>query len=130
MLLNPYKNHPHDQPKMLFPPKALEYLMHDAIDRVRLLDDEDSITEGLSTFFTGGHHRASIGVRFETVKGPVVASDTAFLYANVEENHPLGISENIYETLDAYRRFREQSEIFVPLYEQRIFERHPEGVIA
>jgi hypothetical protein len=68
-------------------------------------------------------------VQFETAKGTVVASDAAFQYANVEEGKILGISENIYEALDAYRRFRE-ADVFVPLYEKRVFDRYPDGVIA
>lgn len=126
---NPYPEHPHDFRPMVFPPRILEYLIYEAHDRIRLLEDEDEIRPGLSTFFTGVHHRASIAVQFQTQKGSVVVSDAAFQFANVEEGKVLGISENMYEALDAYRRFR-RADIFVPLYEKRVFDRYPNGEIA
>jgi len=127
---NPYPNHPHDQPRMMFPPGILDHLIYEARDRIRLLEDEDEIAPGLSTFFTGVHHRASIAVQFETAKGRVVASDAAFRYRNVEQNDILGINESMYEALDAYERFRRDAQIFIPLYEQKVLERHPGGKIA
>jgi glyoxylase-like metal-dependent hydrolase (beta-lactamase superfamily II) len=126
---NPYPEHPHDFRPMVFPPLILQYLIYDAHDRIRLLDDEDEILPGFSTFFTGTHHRASIAVQFETAKGAVVVSDAAFQFANVEEGKLLGINENMYEALEAYRRFR-KADLFIPLYEKRVFERYPNGVIA
>lgn len=126
---NPYPEHPHDFRPMVFPPRILQHLIYDAHDRIRLLDDEDELLPGLSTYFTGVHHRASIAVQFQTAKGVVVVSDAAFQFANVEGKKILGISENIYEALEAYRRFREV-DAFIPLYEKRVFERYPDGVIA
>jgi glyoxylase-like metal-dependent hydrolase (beta-lactamase superfamily II) len=127
---NPYPNHPHDIPAMMFPPRIMEHLLYEARNRIRLLDDEDEIAPGLSTFFTGVHHRASVAVRFETNVGVVIASDSAFRYRNVEEDAILGINESMYEALDAYARFRREAAIFVPLYEQRVFDRHPGGRVA
>jgi hypothetical protein len=114
---------------MVFPPRILEHLVYEAPARIRLLEDEDEVAPGLSTFWTGVHHRASIGVQFQTAGGTVVCSDSAFQFANVEEGKILGISESMYEALDAYRRFR-QADHFVPLYEKRVFERYPGGRIA
>jgi glyoxylase-like metal-dependent hydrolase (beta-lactamase superfamily II) len=126
---NPYPNHPHDFAPMVFPPRVLEHLVYEARERIHLLADEEELAPGLSVFWTGAHHRASIAVRFETSVGAVVASDSAFLYANVEEGKLLGINESMYEALDAYARFRE-ADVFVPLYEKRVFERHPGGTVA
>lgn len=128
--MNPYPSHPHDFAPMVFPPKVMEHLVYAARERIRLLDDEDEVAPGFSTFWTGAHHRASIAVRFDTAVGAIVASDSAFLYANVEDRKLLGINESMYEALDAYERFRREADIFVPLYEKRVFERHPEGRIA
>ncbi len=36
----------------------------------------------------------------------------------------------MYEALDAYERFRRDAQIFIPLYEQKVLERHPGGKIA
>jgi glyoxylase-like metal-dependent hydrolase (beta-lactamase superfamily II) len=127
---NPYPNHPHDIARMMFPPRIMEHLIYEARDRIRLLDDEDTLAPGLSTFFTGVHHRASIAVRFETAAGTVIASDSAFRYRNVEAGEILGINENMYEALDAYARFRREADILIPLYEDEVFERHPGGRVA
>jgi glyoxylase-like metal-dependent hydrolase (beta-lactamase superfamily II) len=127
---NPYPHHPHDIPRMMFPPRILEHLIYEARERIRLLADEDTVAPGVSTFFTGGHHRSSIGVRFETAKGAVIASDTAFRYRHIEENQLLGINESMYETLDAYARFRRDATIVIPLYEQLVLERYPDGRVG
>ncbi len=128
--MNPYPNHPHDFPPMVFPPKVLHYLIYEARERIRLLAEEDEIAPGLSTFWTGAHHRASIAVKFQTASGAAIASDAAFVYANVEERKLLGINESMYEALDAYERFRQEADIFIPLYEKQVFERYPGGKIA
>jgi hypothetical protein len=48
----------------------------------------------------------------------------------VESDHPIGISENIYESLACYDRVRRTADVIVPLYDPRNFERFPDGVIA
>lgn len=126
---NPYPRHPHDEPAGVFPPHVLTHLVYEARERLVLLDDAHDLAPGLRTRFTGGHHRASIGVSFTTGIGEVVVSDTAFLYENVEQERVLGISENIYESLDAYRWFREAA-AFVPLYDPEVLHRYPDGRVA
>jgi hypothetical protein len=127
---NPYPHHPHDFRRMVFPPAVLEHLVYDAHDRIQLLDDESHVAPGLSAFWTGAHHRASMAIGFDTLAGRVLATDAAFLYANVEDGRMLGIVENIYEALDAYARLRAEADILIPLYEKRVFDRHPGGKVA
>jgi hypothetical protein len=122
-------DHPHDVRWNCIPPDVLRYLTIDAWDRVRLLDDEDEIAPGIRTWWAGGHHRATIAVELDSSAGPLVVSDVFFVFRNVEEHHPLGISENIYETLAAYDRARAAGTV-VPLYDPLVFERHPDGVVA
>lgn len=123
-------DHPHDDRETSIPEPLLSYLVGPAWNRVRLLDDEDTVAPGLRTWWCGGHHRASIVVEVDTDGGTVAISDSYFLADNVTENHPIGISENIYESLEAYRRVREAGHIVVPLYDPRNFERFPGGVIS
>lgn len=121
--------HPHDNRDTSIPPEILTHLVSDAWDRVRLLDDEATIAKGIRTWWSGGHHRASLAVEVDTAKGTAVLSDSFFYLANVENDHPIGISENIYECLAAHQRARE-SDIIIPLYDPSNFERFPAGVVA
>lgn len=122
--------HPHDVPRYCFPPRILAWLVTEAWDRVRLLDDEEVLLPGLETFWVGCHHRSSIAVKIQTSKGAVIATDTCFKYGNVERPHPLGISENLYECLAAYERIKREAAIVLPLYDPEVFVRHPGGAVA
>lgn len=112
------------------PPEVLRYLVIDAWERVHLLDDEDDIAPGLRAWWAGTHHRASMAVEVDTDRGVVVASDAFFYYANVEDGRMLGITENMYEGLATYERARNAADHIVPLYDPRVFDRYPGGVIA
>jgi glyoxylase-like metal-dependent hydrolase (beta-lactamase superfamily II) len=130
-LLSPrYKNHPHDTREMCIPRENLDYLLHNAWDRVVLLDDEDTVVEGIDTFWTGVHHRASLAVKIDSSKGKVIASDSFFYYENITERWPIGINESMYEALDAYERIAAEADIIIPLYDPRVFENHPNGKVA
>src|SRR5262245_13514334 len=79
-------------PKELrIPDPVARYLMFDAHDKLRLLEDEDEILPGLSAFWAGVHHRSSMAFQIDTGIGKVTATDCFFKYGNVEEMHPLGI---------------------------------------
>lgn len=122
--------HPHDDRWTSIAPDVLKYLVIDAWDRVRLLDDEDEVVPGLRTWWAGTHHRASMAVEIDSNAGVVVASDAFFLYANVEDGRPLGISENMYEGIATYERTRRVADHIVPLYDPLVFDRYEGGVVA
>ncbi|MGH9298693.1 MAG: hypothetical protein ACRDZT_02115, partial [Acidimicrobiales bacterium] len=122
--------HPHDGRDLMFTKSIVTALVTDRWDQVRLLEDEDEILPGLRTWFAGTHHRASVAVEIDTRLGTVVASDAFFHYANIEQNRLLGINESMYEGLSTYERARRSADIIVPLYEPRVFERHPGGELA
>ncbi|NYE18076.1 hypothetical protein [Microbacterium immunditiarum] len=121
--------HPHDDRDTSIPPDILRELVGSAWPRVVLLEEEEEIAPGLRTWWAGSHHRASYAVEVDTVNGSVVISDAFFWLANVERDHPIGICENIYEALAAHARAR-KSDIVLPLYDGRNFERFPDGVVA
>lgn len=123
-------DHPHDVRWTSLSKDVLTYLVIDAWDRVRLLDDEDEVAPGIRTWWAGAHHRASIAVEVDTPKGVVVASDAFFYYENVEDNRVLGITENMYEALACYRRARNVADHIVPLYDPKVFQRYEAGVVA
>lgn len=122
--------HPHDDRDSSLPPEVLQYLMTEAWPRVRLLADEDALRPDLRTWWSGGHHRASMVIEVDTAAGVVAISDTYFHLANVTEPHPVGISENIYEALDCYQRVRETADIVLPLYDPDNLVRFPDGRIG
>ena len=122
--------HPHDDRWFVIPKDVLEYLVFDGWDKVRLLEDEEEIAPGLRTWWTGGHHRASIAVEIDTKEGVVVISDAFFMYQNLERNHPIGITENMYEALAAQERTLRVAQHPIPLYDPLVFERYPDGIVS
>lgn len=123
-------SHPHDSRWHCIDERTLVHLVTDAWDRVRLLDDEDTIVPGIRTWFAGSHHRASIAVDVDTPSGTVCISDAFFTYQNVEGGRLLGINENMYEALSTNERALSTSDIRFPLYDPEVFVRYPGGVIA
>ncbi len=122
--------HPHDNRATSIPDEILVPLVTSAWPRVRLLEDEDVVAPGLRTWWSGGHHRASIVVEADTAAGVVAISDCYFHLANVLDDHPLGISESLQELRVAYRRVRAHADVIVPLYDPGNFSRFPGGWVA
>jgi hypothetical protein len=121
--------HPHDNRNASIPPEILKELVTNAWDRLHLLEDEETVAPGIRCWWSGGHHRASFAVEVDTVKGVAVLSDTFFYLENVQKNHPIGISENIYESMTAYARAA-KADIILPLYDPKNFERFEDGVVT
>ncbi len=115
--------------EMCIPDDVLKYLLFDARDRVRLLEDDDEIAPGISAWWAGTHHRSSMTYTVDTAKGRVAISDCAFKYENLE-GHPLGIGESLAEGHRAYSRIRREADHFIPLYDPKVLERYPGGVVA
>ncbi len=125
-----WREHPHDFRPFCIPDDVLVGLVTHAWPRVRLLEDEEELLPGLSVFWTGVHHRSSLAVKAWTEQGVVIASDSFFRYENVEQNRPLGINESLEEAMVAYDRIRREADVLLPLYDPRVFERHPAGHVA
>lgn len=122
--------HPHDDRATSIPPEILAYLVDAAWPRVCLVGDYDELAPGVTAWWSGGHHRASLCLEVEVTTGTIAISDTFFVLDNVQRDHPIGISENIYECLDTYARVRRPGVTVVPLYDPKNFERFPGGVVA
>lgn len=123
-------SHPHDNRATSIPDEVLVHLVTEAWPRVRLLADEDELAPGLRTWFGGTHHRASVVVEVDTPRGVAAISDSYFVLENVQQDHPIGINENMYEALATYRRVRQNADLIVPLYDEKNLTRFPEGVVA
>lgn len=123
--------HPHDS-RGAFSRETLTHLVTDWWDRVVLLEDEDEIAPGLATWFCGVHHRSTMVVEVDTPEGVVAITDAYFVYENVEGDdwHPLGLNESFEETFLTNDRIRETADHIIPLYDPRVFERYPGGIVA
>jgi glyoxylase-like metal-dependent hydrolase (beta-lactamase superfamily II) len=115
----------------VFPRDVIGYLAGEARDRVILADDDEEIVPGISVFYTGGHSLCGQAVTVETPQGTAVfTGDVAFLYGNVEQDHPVGLLVDIEECYAAMARFRQEADILVPGHDPEILERYPDGVIV
>jgi glyoxylase-like metal-dependent hydrolase (beta-lactamase superfamily II) len=106
------------------------YLACEALERVLLLEDDDTVCPGVDVFYTGGHHTSSLAVRVATNRGNVILGDCFFTYDNLEKNIPIGWHENLREIYAAYDRVRKEADIAVPLYDPEVLNRYPDGRIA
>ena len=122
-------DHPHDS-RGAFPRDSLVHLVTDGWPRVHLLDDEHEIAPGLRTWHSGVHHRSSIVVEVDTADGIVAISDSFFVYENVEDGIPLGLNESFEEMVATNARVNRTANHIIPLYDHRVFDRYPGGIIA
>jgi len=106
-------------------PKVLHYLMIDAWDRVRLLEDEDQIAPGLQTSWAGTHHRATIVIEIDTDEGVAIASDACFYLESITENRLLGINESMAQGHACYECVRATAAHIPPLADPRLPELSP-----
>ncbi|HTM17846.1 MAG TPA: hypothetical protein VL135_13115 [Terracidiphilus sp.] len=122
--------HLHVPRHLRVPPDVNQYLQNDGWEKLRLLADEEEILPGLRVFWAGVHHRSSIAVAIDTVKGTVIISDCFFKYGNIESGKYLGVMESMIEADATWSRIRKEAAIFASIYDPEIFLRHPGGVLA
>jgi hypothetical protein len=60
----------------------------------------------------------------------VAISDSFFVYENVEDGIALGLNESFEEMAVTNARVLRTAQHIVPLYDHRVFERYPGGIIA
>jgi glyoxylase-like metal-dependent hydrolase (beta-lactamase superfamily II) len=107
---------------------VLKYLIFEAWDRVRLLEDDDEICPGISAWWAGTHHRSSVVYSVASNRGTVMIGDCAFKYGNLT-GPPLGIGESLAEGDKAYRRIQSQAADFIPLYDPEVLHKYPNGIV-
>lgn len=107
----------------------LHWLLGENHAQLRLLEDFEEILPGLACRWAGVHHRSSMLIEVQTAGGLAILSDCAFHFANVEQQRPLGIAESIIEAHAVYRDIRSRARYFIPLYDPKLHERYPGGVI-
>jgi hypothetical protein len=123
------KKYNNESREFTIPSRILKYLMFEGWNNIRLLEDEDIIDDNISTFWCGCHHRSSIAIKIKINNKIIIISDCFFKLRNIEENLPIGLSENIYECFDAYKRIKEEADIFISLYDPDNFIRFKNGIV-
>ncbi len=121
----------HQLPRhIVMPDHVHTHLTSAAWDRLRLLGEEEQVTDGIRAKWVGTHHRSSMAFIIQTSAGRVAITDCVFKYPNIEQPRPLGIQESMEECLRAYDWLRQQADVIVPLYDPEIFKRHQNGRIG
>jgi glyoxylase-like metal-dependent hydrolase (beta-lactamase superfamily II) len=124
--------HPALTPDILFPRDVLAYFAGQARDRLILVDDEaPDILPGIGAFYVGGHTLCSQAFTVETRDGlAVFPGDTVFYYANLAQDHPVGLAVDISECYQAMQRIRDVADILVPPHDPALLQKYPGGIIA
>ncbi|BCU71549.1 Zn-dependent hydrolase [Stygiolobus caldivivus] len=106
----------------IYLPKYIrDFLFEEAWDRIRLVENQE-VVKGINVRWTGCHHRSSMLVQFTFNGKRFCISDAVFLLGNYEELIPIGIAEDIYECITAYKYMRSECDVVIPAYD-------PENVV-
>ena len=116
--------------QVIFSDSTLTYLVTNGWSHLHLVGEEEEVLPGIKMFWVGCHHRGSMALSIQTKKGKVVISNSIFKYENFDPGIPIGVLENLFECQDALERIREEADIVIPMYDNRVLERHPDGIIA
>ena len=98
--------------------------------RLTLLD-EGLVVPGIGVRRVGGHSPCSQFIYVNTPGGvAVLTGDTVQMYANLEQNDPIGIWMDDDECRRALEIARHEPDLLVPGHDPRVLERYPGGVIG
>jgi glyoxylase-like metal-dependent hydrolase (beta-lactamase superfamily II) len=112
-------------------PFSVEKLQRIWKQLVPLEGDFVEVLPGIETVYAGGHSAGSLAVCVDTKKGKVcLCGDNCFLYENIEKRTPIGLTNNLYESLAFMEKLPALGDILIPGHDPLFFERFPGGVIA
>lgn len=109
--------HPHVSRDKVFARATLAALVTDARERVRLLEDEDTIVDKVTCWWAGVHHRSSIVINTTSEAGPLAISDCFVSPTNVHRGVPPGFTESLEEAAHTYSRLRQDGRKLISLYD-------------
>jgi glyoxylase-like metal-dependent hydrolase (beta-lactamase superfamily II) len=125
-----WPDHPHDGRDTTLSTESLAFLTGPAWPRLKLIKSAADVAPGVTARWVGGHHRATMTIEVETDGAIIAISDVYFYQANLDENHPIGMSENVYEVLAEYGRVRDGGRVTVPLMDPGNAARFPGGIVC
>jgi glyoxylase-like metal-dependent hydrolase (beta-lactamase superfamily II) len=112
------------------PRDVLIHLVCDAWPRLHLLDEEDQIAPGITSFFAGVHHPESIAVTISTAAGPVTWTDGIFKLGNLENSQAVGLTRSLAESAALERRLRQIGGTVLPAFDDTLLDIYPGGHVA
>ncbi len=93
--------------------------------------DSYQIIPGVDAIYVGGHSAGSLAVIVSTKKGRIcLCGDNCFLYKNIEEKIPIGLTNNLYESMALLEKLPSMGEILIPGHDPRVYDLYPDGLIA
>jgi glyoxylase-like metal-dependent hydrolase (beta-lactamase superfamily II) len=97
--------------------------------RVAFHDGDDELVPGVTLHHIGGHSKGLQCVRVKTKRGHVVlASDTAHLYAHIDQGRVFPITYNVADVLEGYQTLKKLATSrahIVPGHDPRVLELYP-----
>ena len=110
---------------------SVEKLQHVWKQLIPVDSEHVQIVKGIELIYVGGHSPGSLAVLVDTEKGRVcLCGDNCFLYKNIEEKIPIGLTNNLYENLSFLEKLSGLGEIFIPGHDSLLFKKFPNGIIA
>jgi glyoxylase-like metal-dependent hydrolase (beta-lactamase superfamily II) len=93
--------------------------------------DMYEIIPGIEIVYAGGHSAGSLAVIVSTKKGRAcLCGDNCFLYKTIEEKLPIGLTNNLYESIAFLEKLPSLGEILIPGHDPKVYELFPNGLIA
>jgi len=93
--------------------------------------DRVQVAPGIKVQYVGGHTPGSMAVLVDTKGGRVcLCSDNCFLYRNIEENTPIELCYNLFESMEFLEKLPGLADTFIPGHDPLLYERYPNGVIG
>lgn len=93
--------------------------------------DHFQVYPGIETLYVGGHSAGSLAVLVDTQKGRVcLCLDNCFLYRNIEEKIPIGLTLNLYESIAFLESLPSLGDIFIPGHDPLTCKKYPDGKIG
>jgi glyoxylase-like metal-dependent hydrolase (beta-lactamase superfamily II) len=118
-------------PRSGFPREVFGWLVDEAWDRLELVDGEADVLAGIRVVETGGHSPGHQIVVVDTAAGPVVIpGDEVYLYANLEEDVPIGYFHDFERVSRAMDLLRELGGHLLPAHDPEVLRRYPSAVIG
>jgi glyoxylase-like metal-dependent hydrolase (beta-lactamase superfamily II) len=125
----PQATHPPHFCMFYYPEYA--YKVEAVRDRLRVIDGDHELCEGVRLVHIGGHTPGCMVVMVDTEAGTVcLTSDVMYNYVNLELNWPMGSFWNLPELMAGYERIRAEADVIVPEHDWKFREVHPSGTIG
>lgn len=117
-------------PRSSFPREVFAWLVDEAWDRLELTEGEVDVLPGVRVIETGGHSPGHQIVVVDTGNVPtVIPGDEVYLYANLEEDIPIGYYHDFERLSRAMDVLREIGGHLLPAHDAEVGRRYPSGIV-